>query len=258
MNKIIKYVFGQFYWHQQSDQLTYKGSWKKDYFHGKGQLKYSNGTLFKGHFKNGSKTGFGELVSPNGYNYQGDWIGGKKTGCAKIIYKNGDTYNGQVVDGLRQGLGELQIAASGWKFKGTWTKEKISGAVEITTSDWTFKGTMTKIDAPMTGKMLYADKSTYVGELLNFQRNGQGTLTLSSGECISGVWNDNVNVQDATRTDSSGVYWEGSLRNLKPQGIMHIRLPNGQEYDGVWDSGDMLRVLSVHNREREPMPYIVH
>ena len=115
---------------------------------------------------------------------------------------------------------------------------------------------MTKIDAPMTGKMLYADKSTYIGELLNFQRNGQGTLTLSSGECISGVWNDNVNVQDATRTDSSGVYWEGSLRNLKPQGIMHIRLPNGQEYDGVWDSGDMLRVLSVHNREREPMPYV--
>jgi hypothetical protein len=64
MNKIIKYVFGQFYWHQHSDQLTYKGSWKKNCFHGKGQLKYSNGTLFKGHFKNGSKTGFGELVSP--------------------------------------------------------------------------------------------------------------------------------------------------------------------------------------------------
>jgi hypothetical protein len=83
LNKIIKYVFGQFYWHQQSDQLTYKGSWKKDCFHGKGQLKYSNGTLFKGHFKNGSKTGFGELVSPNGYNYQGDWIGGKKNWLRK-------------------------------------------------------------------------------------------------------------------------------------------------------------------------------
>ncbi|MDA9967307.1 hypothetical protein N9D70_01790 [bacterium] len=85
INKIIRYVFGQFYWHQQSDLLTYKGSWKKDCFHGKGQLKYSNGTLFKGHFKNGSKTGFGKLVSPNGYHYEGEWISGKKTGYAKII-----------------------------------------------------------------------------------------------------------------------------------------------------------------------------
>ena len=87
MNKVIKYVFGQFYWYQQSDQLTYKGSWKNDYFHGKGQLKYSNGNLFQGHFKNGSKTGFGTLVSPNGYHYEGDWVGGKKLVTQKLFTK---------------------------------------------------------------------------------------------------------------------------------------------------------------------------
>ena len=172
--------------------------------------------------------------------------------------KNGDIYKGQVLDGLRHGLGELHIATSGWKFKGVWTNEQITGAVEITTTDWTFKGKMTEMRAPMVGQMSYADKSVYVGELLDFSRQGQGTLTKHSGECIAGVWSDNVNVEDATRTDSQGIYWKGSLRNLKPEGVMHVRLPNGQEYDGVWESGDMMRVLSVHNREREPMPYIVH
>jgi hypothetical protein len=24
---------------------------------------------------------------------------------------------------------------------------------------------------------------------------------------------------------------------LKPEGVMHVRLPNGQKYDGVWESG---------------------
>ena len=258
MNKNIKHVFGRFYWHQHSAHLDYKGSWKNDSFHGKGQLKYSNGTLFKGTFKSGSKTGFGKVISPSGYQYAGDWISGKKTGYGKINYKNGDIYKGQVLDGLRHGLGELHIATSGCKFKGIWNNENISGAVEITTKDWTFKGKMTEMRAPMVGQMSYADKSVYVGELLDFSRQGQGTLTKHSGECIAGVWSDNVNVEDATRTDSQGIYWKGSLRNLKPEGVMHVRLPNGQEYDGVWESGDMMRVLSVHNREREPMPYIVH
>ena len=80
MNKIIQHVFGRFYWHQHSAHLDYKGSWKNCSFHGKGQLKYSNGTLFKGTFKSGSKTGFGKVTSPNGYEYAGDWTSGKKTG----------------------------------------------------------------------------------------------------------------------------------------------------------------------------------
>ena len=258
MNKIIKHVFGRFYWHQHSAHLDYKGSWKNGSFHGKGQLKSSNGTLFKGVFKSGSKTGFGKVRSPSDYQYAGDWISGKKTGYGKINYKNGDIYKGQVLDGLRHGLGELHIATSGWKFKGVWTNEQITGAVEITTTDWTFKGKMTEIHAPMVGQMSYADKSVYVGELLDFSRQGQGTLTKHSGECIAGVWSDNVNVEDATRTDSQGIFWKGSLRNLKPEGFMQVRLPNGQEYDGVWESGDMMRVLSVYNREREPKPYVIH
>ena len=251
-------MLGRFYWHEHSAHLKYKGSWKNDVFHGKGQLKYSNGSLFKGTFQNGSKDGFGTIVSSSGYKYAGDWISGKKNGFGKINYKNGDIYTGQVVDGLRHGLGALHIASSGWKFKGIWTREQITGAVEIATTEWTFMGKMTEINAPMHGKMLYFDKSVYIGEILGFQRYGQGILTKRCGDCISGIWSDDVNVEDATRTDSQGVYWKGSLRNLKPEGVMHVRLPNGQEYDGVWESGDMMRVLSVHNREREPMPYIVH
>jgi hypothetical protein len=35
-------------------------------------------------------------------------------------------------------------------------------------------------------------------------------------------------------------------------------MPNGQGYDGVWEHGEMVRVLSVRNKTKSPNHYVVH
>ena len=49
-----------------------------------------------------------------------------------------------------------------------------------------------------------------------------------------------------------------TFKNLKPQGFMKVRLPNGQKYDGVWTDGQMQRAFSVRNRRNSETVYRFH
>ena len=259
MKLIFRGVLGRFFWYDCSEVLSYKGSWRNGQFHGKGQLKYKNGTVFKGNFSKGSKHGSGCLVSNTGYIYNGDWVLGRQTGAAEIKYKNGDGYTGQVLNGLRHGLGKTLIAATGETVTCHWEQDTVDGRkdISIASKDWYFEGALNG-SSLMSGKIIYADKSSYVGEMKNFRRAGKGTLITSSGELITGFWTDEFNVQNARRVDPKGVIWKGELRNLKPQGLMHVKLPSGKKYDGQWDNGYLKRVLSVRNCDGTHAPYIVH
>ena len=70
-----------------------------------------------------------------------------------------------------------------------------------------------------------------------------------------GEWSDDMNVDQATATDGEGIKWFGTFKNLKPQGFMKVRLPNGQKYDGVWTDGQMQRAFSVRNRRNAETVY---
>ena len=258
MKALFRRLFGRLYWVNYSSTFSYKGAWKNGTFHGDGQLKYSNGTTFHGAFLNGLRHGSGVLLSSSGFRYAGDWVKGKKTGFAIISYKNGSYFRGNVLDGLRHGQGEIFDALSKIRFKGVWTKDTIQGEVTITSSQWLFTGPMPDHLGKTIGEMKYSDGSVYHGEMMDFIRHGQGKLKTHLKETIEGIWKDNVNVEKAQKWDVDGAFWKGSLRNLKPQGYMHVRLPNGQHYDGLWENGAMLRVLSVQHQSGEVSPYHVH
>ena len=49
--------------------------------------------------------------------------------------------------------------------------------------------------------------------------------------------------------------WYGTLKDLKPDGFMKVRLPNGEKYDGMWKNGQMQRVLSIKNKRNAPTTY---
>ena len=83
-------------------------------------------------------------------------------------------------------------------------------------------------------------------------------LVCKPGVQIEGLWTDNVDVAEAHRIDEAGVQWRGALKNLKPQGFMKIQLPNGEKYDGMWDNGDLQRVLSVKNKMAGEPVYHIH
>ena len=102
--------------------------------------------------------------------------------------------------------------------------------------------------------MRYSDNLTYSGSFKDFMHHGAGSLKFSTGECINGIWVGNFDVHKATKKNKNGVYWIENLRDPKPQGYMQVKLPNGQEYDGIWENGSVLRTLSVKNRTGQVSP----
>lgn len=82
----------------------------------------------------------------------------------------------------------------------------------------------------------------------NLVRKGVGVYESKTGVQIEGIWVTEVNVTNAVLKDEQGIVWRGSLKSLKPHGLMAVRLPSGHEYDGVWDNGTLQRLLSVENK----------
>ncbi|MDC0900013.1 hypothetical protein OAS11_01580 [Paracoccaceae bacterium] len=245
MKNIYRFLFGRFFWVQYSKKLEYKGTWKKGLFHGKGTLRYANGSTYKGEFFGGAKNGYGHYISPKGYEYIGDWVGGKQTGKAQVNYKNGDLYKGKVKDGLRHGPGELFQVSSSRNYKGKWTKDTLQGEIEITDPNWIFHGSMHVSTGNGAGTFNYKNGAKYSGQVVDLKREGEGTLKFKSGEIISGVWTGNVNVKSASIIDELGFQWMGDLHNMQPSGRMKTKRPDGIIYDSVWENGAMLQSLSV-------------
>ncbi len=250
MKNIYKFLFGRFLWTQYSSQLRYRGSWQKGVFHGKGILKYANGSYYEGEFFRGSKNGQGHYISSKGYEYIGDWICGKQTGEAQVSYKNGDLYTGKVKDGLRNGHGEFFQVSSGRNFKGKWTNNLLKGEVEITDPNWTFHGSMEVGTGTGLGTFKYNDGSEYSGKVVAFKREGEGIFKFKTGEVISGIWAGSTNVKSASIVDERGFQRMGDLHNKQPSGRMRTKRPDGVIYDSVWENGAMLQSLSVVNNKR--------
>ena len=245
MKNIYRFLLGRFFWIQYSKQLKYKGTWKNGLFHGKGTLKYSNGSTYTGEFFEGSKNGNGHYISSEGYEYVGDWLSGKQTGKAQVNYKNGDLYTGNVKNGLRHGQGELFQVSSSRNYKGQWNADTLHGEMEITDPNWTFHGSIQVSTGTGSGTFNYKDGSKYSGDIVAFKREGEGTLTFKSGEIISGLWTSNVNVKSASIIDEQGFQWMGDLYNMQPSGRMKTQRPDGLVYDSIWENGAMLQSLSV-------------
>ena len=250
MKNIYRFLFGRILWIQYSDQLKYKGAWRKGLFHGKGTLKYASGSTYTGEFFEGSKNGYGHYISAKSYEYIGNWVSGKQTGRAQVNYKNGDLYTGTVKDGLRHGHGEFFQVSSNRNYKGKWTQDTLQGELEITDPNWIFNGLMEVSAGTGLGTFTYKDGSKYSGQVSGFRREGEGTLEFKSGEIISGVWSGNVNVKSASIIDENGFQWMGDLHNMQPSGRMKTKRPDGLTYDSVWENGAMLQSLSVDINNR--------
>lgn len=258
MKNIIRRLFGRFYTVQFSNTLLYKGTWEKGVFHGYGELTYKNGSRFLGQFQKGNRHGMGKYTSSSGYIYDGEWMFGRPTGKCKITYKNGDEYEGFSLNGLRHGKGKLYENESQRTYHGYWQNDKIFGDIVIEANEWLFKGKMPDRCGRTSGELFYKNGTSYSGHLENFKRSGPGLYVGKFGEKIKGNWINELDVKQAKKVDRDGIYWEGNLENFQPHGFMNVRLPSGYKYDGVFDSGNLLRVLSVNNQSKAPSAYRVH
>ena len=252
MKNIFLYLFGKFLWVKLSNDFKYKGSWKKGRFHGNGTLKYKNGSLYRGSFLNGAKNGYGTFISISGFEYHGQWYKGKQTGKGQAHYKNGDIYTGYFLDGLKHGFGEIFTIKDQRNYKGHWNKDKITGECQVTSSHWVFYGIIDFLSFKAEGKLTYKDGSEYIGSLKDFEKNGFGKFTHFSGETYTGDWQNNVSVIDAKKIDNNGFVWEGSFKDLNPDGILSVKSSDQKKYGGMWSNGSMLRAIGSIGMKTKP------
>ena len=67
------------------DSSTYEGEIKKGKPHGRGVLKYSNGSKYVGEFQEGKCQGQGMLTCCDGTTYEGEWVENHMHGRGKLI-----------------------------------------------------------------------------------------------------------------------------------------------------------------------------
>ena len=84
---------------------SYNGGWKAGYFHGYGELTYSNGTVYKGYFHRGKRHGKGHIFWP----------------------RSGQTFQGSFFHGMKHGPGVHTSPKAEVRFEGFWHNGRING-----------------------------------------------------------------------------------------------------------------------------------
>ncbi|XP_067686605.1 alsin-like isoform X2 [Haliotis asinina] len=206
---------------------TYSGSWLNGKLHGYGELKWNDGRTYIGMFKQGLQHGHGVMTIPKGNNstvcMEGEWKDGKLNGYGSIRYTNGDCYEGYFKDGQkfghgtyrqgrhmssnasihigewladkRHGYGVQDDILRGEKYMGMWNDDVRHGkGIVVTLDGMYFEGTFSANKLTGFGLMLTEDNSCYEGQFAGItQLQGNGTLTLPTGDKLEGYFNGSWN-----------------------------------------------------------------
>lgn len=102
------------------------------------------------------------------FNYEGCFMGSKIHGKGHMLTKSGDFYVVPFLDGEAKGTGAVYFA-NGNYFFGRLNKGQLD-----------------------SGKMSYADGTSYIGDFRNNLRHGRGTHQYKDGSKYEGSWNNDV------------------------------------------------------------------
>jgi hypothetical protein len=87
--------------------------------HGRGIMRYLNGSVYTGQWENGKMHGNGTIRWEDGSVYAGQWVHGKRTGYGSYMWASGDRYVGQWKENQLYGPGTF-YHNNGFVEKGFW------------------------------------------------------------------------------------------------------------------------------------------
>ncbi len=103
----------------------FKGSKIKGFVpHGRGIMRYSNGSVFSGQWENGKMHGNGSVRWEDGSMYSGQWVHGKRTGYGIYTWPNGESYVGEWKENQLCGMGTYHYS-NGKVLKGRWEEKRV-------------------------------------------------------------------------------------------------------------------------------------
>ncbi len=113
----------------------FKGSRTKGYVpHGRGTMRYFNGSVYTGQWRNGKMHGNGSVRWEDRSSYSGEWVDGKRTGYGTYTWPNGDIYVGRWKENEMCGEG-IYYHHDGKVQKGIWTEKKVRLISNLSAAD---------------------------------------------------------------------------------------------------------------------------
>ena len=138
-------------------------------------INYANDDQYLGEIKNGLRNGKGKMTYSNGNIYSGDWIDDVFHGKGTYLKPNGQSISGDWENGY---LIRGQIIF----FKGVMGEEKYIGEVVYSFFGYPVPHGM--------GAYFYMNGDKYVGEFVDYKKEGKGTFTWANGDSYCGYWHD--------------------------------------------------------------------
>ena len=104
--KIIKLRFNNpinGYGTHETETYRYKGYFKNRKYHGKGIIKYKNGSKYEGNFFEGLMAGHGVMYLNDGTSFVGNYEQGERHGAGRTMWKDGSILSGVYYEGKLHG-----------------------------------------------------------------------------------------------------------------------------------------------------------
>uniref|UniRef100_A0A672PTJ6 Alsin Rho guanine nucleotide exchange factor ALS2 n=1 Tax=Sinocyclocheilus grahami TaxID=75366 RepID=A0A672PTJ6_SINGR len=170
---------------------TYEGRWLSGKLHGKGTLKWPDGTVYCGTFKNGLEDGYA-----SGEVYEGSFRDSMRHGHGMLRSgklaspSSSSVFVGKWVQGKRTGYGVCDDFSRGEKYMGMWLDDQRHGdGVVITQFGLYYEGNFCNNKMMGNGTLLCDDDTVFEGEFSeDWTLCGKGVLFMPNGDSLDGVF----------------------------------------------------------------------
>ncbi len=208
---------------------VYVGGFKKSVISGQGTMNYYNGDRYTGNFENSQPWGLGNYFFYSGEKYEGNFVDGKFDGKGTMFYKDGSQYQGNWKENQKHGEGTF-TDTEGLAQTGNWIDGTLEGNAEIAAAIQEASDGLTNCNESTcnSGKGIYtyADGTRYIGNFLNGNAEGSGTVFYTNGDRYEGGWSGHA-----------------------PHGEGTIYFSTGKVFGGVWNYGVIVQEISKGDPE---------
>ena len=102
-----------------NQKVVYEGQFKRGKREGKGKMTFSDGNYYEGDFKDDKYDGEGYFKFKDGREYNGSWKNNEMNGKGVFIWDNDKKYEGEYKDSRREGFGIYYFGNNNY-YKGKW------------------------------------------------------------------------------------------------------------------------------------------
>ena len=162
------------------------------------------------------KHGIGIYTFAEGQVYVGEWKNDKYHGKGTLTYPDGKEYSGEWKNGFMDGKGTL-VTSNNSKIVGEFRNDMANGKAifnSVVEGD-VYIGNFVDDQRHGQGTLIFPDGEKYIGEFLYDEKNGYGTNIFSNGDVYMGDWKNDKYHGKGTITYTDGTVkagiWENGL-----------------------------------------------